>query len=215
MGCITRAHEWSITLLDLTPIQLVDSQPHKPPENVALVIRQSLSKVVFAAVTFILRLWRWTDSLWLQMARLPKLVARPTPAPAAAVAVPVPTPARPPPLRAPTSHHPACGIADPAVLHMLQKLHDPTTTHDDRVAHVQQAVGMDSTRTLFSATSRHSLQVEKMRAERGVPEPSGAQLWSVEGTKDVLEEEGALRDALFEKIYEQLASDECRREQGL
>ncbi len=94
---------------------------------------------------------------------------------------------------------------------MLQKLHDPTTTHDDRVEHVQRAVGTENTRTLFSATSRHSLQVEKMRVERGVPEPSGAQLWSVEGTKHVLEEEGALRDALFARIYEQLGNEECRR----
>lgn len=123
-------------------------------------------------------------------------------------------PAPHPPLCAPEAG--ACGLADPAVLNLLDTLHDPATPHDERWAHMERAVSAPSDacggsmRTLYTATSRHSLEIERMRAQQGTTQPSGAQLWSVQGTDAVVAQEGALRDALFARIYEQLASKDCR-----
>lgn len=95
------------------------------------------------------------------------------------------------------------------MLHLLDTLHDPATAHDERWQRMEDACG-GSMHALYTATSRHSLEVERMRIEQGAAQPSGAQLWSVQGTDVVVAQESALRDALTARIYEQLASRECR-----
>lgn len=146
---------------------------------------------------WLLNVWRMKNNMWL---RLLQTSATPN-----AAAPPAP-PSRPP--------RDACGVADPAVLHLLDTLHDPATAHDERWSRMERAVSSPgdacTMRTLYSATSRHSLEVERMRAQQGAVQPSGAQLWSVQGTDAVVAQEGALRDALFMRIYEQLASRDCR-----
>lgn len=100
------------------------------------------------------------------------------------------------------------------MLNLLDTLHDPAKPHDERWEHMERAVLSDasggSMRTLYSATSRHSFEVGRVYAQPtasgSAQTRAGAQLC----TNAVVAQEEALRDALFARIYEQLASQECR-----